>query len=171
MVSVKLDAAGEEFWSDEAVTSFTTDPEPGGEDIAVDATCEHRRVPITPEVMLVDIDRFRSKMREEQKKLKERIKAGEEFWSDEAVTSFRTEPEPGDEDNAVDATCEHRRVKITPEVMLVDIDRFRSKMREEQKLLKDVIKSLKSKVEKILSHLDYTGIYTMTKDFISSLIT
>lgn len=74
-VSVKLRTADEEFWSDDAITSFVTDPESKNIDTIVDSKCKHQRVKITSDVMLFEIDKFKSEMRIEHEALRDRIRS------------------------------------------------------------------------------------------------
>lgn len=67
-------AEGEEFWSEDAIVHFVTEPASGDEG-PVDPTCNKPKAKVTPEVMLYIIDQFTEKMKEEQNKLKTKIKA------------------------------------------------------------------------------------------------
>ncbi|XP_073964981.1 uncharacterized protein [Choristoneura fumiferana] len=73
-VSVKLHSAvGEEFWSDDAVTSFSTDKAQDPE-VAVDKTCKPPELIMTPDMMRYQIYLLRREMKKKMIEIKDYIR-------------------------------------------------------------------------------------------------
>lgn len=75
---------------------------------------------------------------------------GEEYWSDDAVVTLVTDPQPANVDAEVDRSCIHSqsRFNVTPDVMLYKIYQFNKKISQEQIRLQNVMSMSKIKGNK-----------------------
>lgn len=73
----------------------------------------------------------------------------DEYWSDHASFYFVTNHEIEEDGSSHEATCEKLQVKLTPEIILYELDLFRTKMMDEQAQVEIMINDLKAKAVRI----------------------